>query len=52
MPVSKGLYTNYKNFVTYNDIKGFDADETAEQIQIIPDYVLSINTECINFPAE
>lgn len=52
MPISKGLYNNYRLYISYNDIKGFEADETAEQIQIIPNYVMSINQECIDFPAE
>jgi len=36
----------YKEKITYNDLKDFAGWETAKKINIINNYVLSVNTKC------
>lgn len=49
MPISFNLLNYYKNNVTYEDIKGFSASQDADKIHSIEDYVLSINSACLNW---
>ena len=46
MPVAKKYLSDYIEIITYEDIKGFDGHETAETVQVIEKYVMSINPEC------
>lgn len=46
LPLSKDFLTEYKNLITDADIKGFDGDEYAQSLDLINNYVLSINPEC------
>jgi len=50
MPISKQLIKFFPQYVGYKDINGFPAWETAEELNVIEDYVLTINEECINWP--
>jgi LAS superfamily LD-carboxypeptidase LdcB len=45
-PLSKTFVEEYKNYITADDIKGFDGDEYVSQLNLINDYVLGINPEC------
>ncbi|MSU44820.1 D-alanyl-D-alanine carboxypeptidase family protein [Candidatus Nomurabacteria bacterium] len=47
LPLSKDFTQKYKNLIKDEDIKGFDGDEYAPFLNLINDYVLSINPECI-----
>lgn len=46
MPLSKVFLGKYPTVVSYPDIKGFDGDETAEQLKVIDNYVLGVNMDC------
>lgn len=46
MPISQEYTRSIKDQVTYDDIKGFKGDDTAEKIDVINKYMLGINTEC------
>ena len=47
-PVSS-IYLNYfQQLVSYDDITGFEGQETAIQLKIIKNYVLTVNQQCIN----
>ncbi|NTW32861.1 MAG: M15 family metallopeptidase [Bacteroidetes bacterium] len=45
-PVSSKYLKNYKEYIFYEDLKGFAGWETALKIEVIKNYVLSINKEC------
>ena len=45
-PVSSALLLDYKKLISYDDIKGFAGSETAKEIDIINNYVLSVNKNC------
>jgi D-alanyl-D-alanine carboxypeptidase len=47
LPVARQLTQDYKAIVKNSDIKGFLGDQYAPQINLISDYVLSINPECL-----
>ena len=47
MPISKGLLQDYIKLIKLEDIKGFLGDKYVTQMEIINNYVLSINPECI-----
>lgn len=47
LPVARELTQEYKNLITGDDIKGFDGDIYAGELNLINDYVLSINPECL-----
>ncbi len=46
MHLSGLLLEQYKKQVTYKDLKGFLGCETAEKLNIIDNYVMTINKEC------
>ncbi len=46
-PVASVYLQAFKEQVDYSDIAGFDGWETAQQLNVITRYVLSINGECI-----
>lgn len=46
MPLSRIFLNQYKNKVTYANITGFSGCETALKLEVIKNYVLSINSEC------
>jgi zinc D-Ala-D-Ala carboxypeptidase len=46
MPLSRIFLNQYKNKVTYANITGFSGCETAAKLEVIKNYVLSINSEC------
>jgi LAS superfamily LD-carboxypeptidase LdcB len=45
-PLAKNLLIQYEETVNYSDITGFPGSKTAEELNIIEDYVSSINPEC------
>ncbi|PIR68621.1 peptidase M15 [Candidatus Nomurabacteria bacterium CG10_big_fil_rev_8_21_14_0_10_35_16] len=47
LPIARELTQKYANLITIDDIKGFDGDIYARELNIIDDYVLSINPECL-----
>ena len=47
LPLSKTFTEEYKSLITDDDIKGFDGDEYAPQLDLINNYVLGINSECL-----
>lgn len=47
LPISRELTNNYISLITENDIKGFLGDQFVPKINIIGDYVLGINSNCI-----
>jgi LAS superfamily LD-carboxypeptidase LdcB len=47
LPISRELTEEYKNLIGDEDIKGFLGDEYAGNFNLINDYVLSINPDCI-----
>ncbi len=48
IPVAGKYYQAYKESVNYKNIKGFSGWETAKKLNVIEQYVLSINNSCIN----
>lgn len=46
-PLSKTFTEEYKNLIKNEDIKGFLGDEYVSKLNLINDYVLSVNTECL-----
>jgi LAS superfamily LD-carboxypeptidase LdcB len=46
LPLSRLFLTGYTQQVKYADLKGFLGWETAKELCVIKNYVLSINTEC------
>lgn len=47
IPVAKNLTQEYMRLVKNEDIKGFNGDESVSKFNLIDDYVLGINPECI-----
>ncbi|MEK7539429.1 MAG: M15 family metallopeptidase [Patescibacteria group bacterium] len=47
LPLSKNFTQEYKNLIKNEDIKGFDGDEYVFREDLINNYVLSINPNCI-----
>ena len=47
LPLAKNFTEEYRNLITEEDIVGFQGDEYASQLNLINDYVLGINSECI-----
>jgi len=45
-PLSSLYIEQYKEKITHDDLKGFEGFETAKQIDVIKNYVLSVNTKC------
>ena len=45
-PLSSLFLEQYKEKVTYDDLKNFEGFETAKQLDIIKNYVLSVNKNC------
>ena len=45
-PLSSFFMQQYKEKISYNDLKDFAGWETAKKINIINNYVLSVNTKC------
>jgi len=48
MPVAKGLLNDYLAEIKPADISGFPGSETAEALNVIPDFVGGINQDCQN----
>lgn len=46
LPLSKYFLEQYQRKVHYADIKGFAGSETAEKLDVIKNYVMSINKDC------
>lgn len=46
MPLAGPLLQEYLKTVTYNDIVGFDGDETVFEIRVIEQYVKGVNSDC------
>lgn len=46
LPLARPFLVQYTQKVIYNDLKGFLGWETAKELCVIENYVLSINTEC------
>lgn len=47
LPLSQTLTQEYKNLIKNEDIKGFLGDKYVQDFDLINDYVLSINPECL-----
>jgi zinc D-Ala-D-Ala carboxypeptidase len=47
LPLAKTFTEKYKNLITNDDIKGFDGDEYVTQMDLVNNYVLGINPECL-----
>ena len=47
VPLSKNFTEEYKNIITDDDIKGFDGDAYVSGLNLINDYVLGINPDCL-----
>ncbi|MFN0276848.1 MAG: M15 family metallopeptidase [Chitinophagales bacterium] len=45
-PISNALLKFYEQKVTYTNIRGFKGDTTAEEIDVIKNYVLSVSNGC------
>jgi LAS superfamily LD-carboxypeptidase LdcB len=46
-PISNSLLKLYEQKVNYSNIKGFKGDATAEEIEVIKNYVLSVSNSCL-----
>ena len=46
-PLSKTLTEEYAKLISPSDISGFDGDQYVSQLNLINDYVLGINPECL-----
>jgi LAS superfamily LD-carboxypeptidase LdcB len=46
VPTAKSILEKYIKYITYKDFTGFLGADAAEKLNIIEDYVLSINSEC------
>ena len=46
-PLASGFLADYRELVSYGDIQGFHGAEVARQLNVIEDYVLDINRECL-----
>ena len=47
LPLSQKFTEDYKNLITNNDITGFEGDEYVSQENLINNYVLGINPQCL-----
>ena len=47
LPLSRNFTQEYKKLIKDTDISGFDGDEYVSSLDIISDYVLAINPDCI-----
>jgi LAS superfamily LD-carboxypeptidase LdcB len=47
LPLSQKFTEDYKNLITNSDITGFDGDEYVNQEDLIDNYVLGINPQCL-----
>lgn len=47
LPIARKLTQEYKNLIKEKDLKGYDGDEYVSSLDLINDYVLSINPECL-----
>ncbi len=47
LPLAKDFTQKYKEIVTESDIYGFMGEEQVQNLNLIEDYVLSINPECL-----
>ena len=47
LPLSREFTQEYKNLIQDSDINGFDGDEYVPTLNLINDYVLGINPDCI-----
>jgi len=47
LPMAKTFTEEYKNLITDADIKGFDGDKYVPNLNLINDYVLGINPDCL-----
>jgi len=47
LPIARGLTQDFKAIIRVEDIKGFKGDEYVEELNLIDNYVLSINPECL-----
>ena len=47
LPLAKTFTQEYKNLITDADIKGFDGDEYVSNFNLINDYALGINPDCL-----
>jgi LAS superfamily LD-carboxypeptidase LdcB len=45
-PISSVYYEQYQERITYDDLKGFEGFATAKQIDVIKNYVMSVNKKC------
>jgi len=46
IPISSEYLEQYKERITYDDLKGFAGFETAAKIDVIKNYVMSVNVKC------
>lgn len=49
MPVAKVYLTTYADSVSYNHLKDFQGWETAREIDVVKNYVMSIDNRCLTF---
>ena len=47
LPLSKDFTQEYKNLIKDSDINGFDGDEYVANFDLINDYVLDLNPDCL-----
>ncbi len=47
LPIAKKLTKKYADLIKEEDIKGFDGDIYVEKLNLINDYILSINPDCL-----
>ncbi|MFA6301298.1 MAG: M15 family metallopeptidase [Candidatus Paceibacterota bacterium] len=47
LPLAKTFTEEYKNLITEKDISGFDGDKYVPELNLINDYVLGINPDCL-----
>jgi len=47
LPLAKVFTQEYKNLITAENLKGFDGDVYVPEFDLINDYVLSINPDCL-----
>lgn len=48
LPISKIYLENYKKLINYSDLQGFNACETASQINVFKNYVFAIDSLCLD----
>lgn len=47
LPIAQKLTQKYANLITIKDIMGFDGDIYVEELNLIDNYILSINSNCL-----